>query len=366
MRVIVVGAGVVGCSAAYRLAQAGADVLVIEAERVGAGTSGTSYAWTNAHRKPPLPYHVLNREGMRLHKSLSEEFPGVPWHHAGGNLEWVHDADRAAQQANIAQLESWGYAVEWPDAAQVAALEPHLELGALGGGAAYFPDEGWADPIVYCQTMLDAAIARHGARIEIGVPVASLATAGDLVIGVRLRDGTLREADTVVNCAGRWVNDAAGEAAPQLPTAPTRGLLVFTPPVAFGVSRVVHAPDVNLRPDGAGRMMLHSDQIDTTLTPDTRIAPDMPQALELVARARRILPKLGAVAPEAVRLGIRPIPGDGFTAVGPMPRAPGYYIATTHSGVTMSPFLGVCIADEVVRGIQRPELADFRPARFFN
>jgi len=49
-----------------------------------------------------------------------------------------------------------------------------------------------------------------------------------------------------------------------------------------------------------------------------------------------------------------------------MPRTSGYYIAITHSGVTMSPFLGAAVADEIVHGRQRAELAHFRPARFFN
>jgi glycine/D-amino acid oxidase-like deaminating enzyme len=49
-----------------------------------------------------------------------------------------------------------------------------------------------------------------------------------------------------------------------------------------------------------------------------------------------------------------------------MPRVSGYYLAVTHSGVTMSPFIAIAVADEIVRGKPRPELADFRPARFFN
>ena len=55
-----------------------------------------------------------------------------------------------------------------------------------------------------------------------------------------------------------------------------------------------------------------------------------------------------------------------YSAVGPVPRLDGYYLAVTHSGVTMSPFLGAAVADEIVHGRLRPELADFRPARFFN
>ena len=91
----------------------------------------------------------------------------------------------------------------------------------------------------------------------------------------------------------------------------------------------------------------------------------MPEARDLMGRARQLLPSIGEVEPEAVRIAIRPIPGDHLSAIGPIPRTSGYYIAVTHSGVTMSPF-GAAVADEVVRGKQRRELADFRPAQFFN
>ena len=91
-----------------------------------------------------------------------------------------------------------------------------------------------------------------------------------------------------------------------------------------------------------------------------------PEARDLVQRARTLLPVVGDVEPEAARMAIRPIPGDSFSAVGPVPRADGYYLALTHSAVTMSPFLGTAVADEIVHGRERPELADFRPARFFN
>jgi glycine/D-amino acid oxidase-like deaminating enzyme len=99
---------------------------------------------------------------------------------------------------------------------------------------------------------------------------------------------------------------------------------------------------------------------------ESKLSPSMPEARDLVQRARLLLPSIGNVEPEAVRIAIRPIPGDHLSAIGPMPRISGYYLAITHSGVTMSPFLGAAVADEVVRGRQRAELADFRPGRFFN
>ena len=64
-KMIVIGAGVMGASVAFRLAQAGADVTVLEATRIGGGTSGISFAWTNAHKKPPKPYQNKSRKKKR-------------------------------------------------------------------------------------------------------------------------------------------------------------------------------------------------------------------------------------------------------------------------------------------------------------
>ena len=364
IKTIVIGAGVMGASVAYGLAQAGAAVTVLEATRIGGGTSGISFAWTNAHKKPPKPYHDLNVAGMRAHAALADEFGATPWWHGGGSLEWAAEPDRADQRENIEQLQSWGYAAEWITERQVQELEPDIDQATIGDApVAFFPEEGWLDPVVYAHAMLSAAQRRHGAKIICGARVTDLIMAGDRVTGVRTADGTQYEADAVVNCAGRWTNEATRDAGLHLPLAPTVGFLVFSPPVAAGLSRVVRTPLIHVRPDGAGRLVLIAD---TTLSFDVKITPSMPEARDWVRRARQLLPSIGEVEPEAVRIALRPIPADHFSAVGPMPRTSGYYIAVTHSGVTLSPFLGAAVADEIVHGRQRPELADFRPARFFN
>ncbi|HEX5327862.1 MAG TPA: FAD-dependent oxidoreductase [Acetobacteraceae bacterium] len=365
-KVIVVGAGVMGASAAYRLAEAGAEVLVLEAGRVGGGTSGISFAWTNAHNKPPRPYHDLNVAGMKAHAALQEEFGAAPWWHGGGSLEWDAEADREAQAANVERLQSWSYGVEWITPRQLHELEPDIDLATVGDAPiAYFPDEGWLDPVPYAHAMLSAA-CRHGAQLLCGARVTEIVVSGDRVTGVRTAEGVRHDADTVVNCAGRWANEPVRDAGLHLPLAPTVGFLVFTPPVAVGLSRVVRTPMIHARPDGAGRLMLHWNPTDATLSIDTKATPDMAEARDLVTRARRLLPSIGDVAPEAARIAIRPMPGDHLSAIGPVPRVRGYYLAITHSGVTMSPFLGAAVADEVARGRERTELAEFRPARFFN
>ena len=209
IKTIVIGAGVIGASVAYRLAQAGAAVTVLEATRIGGGTSGISFAWTNAHNKPPKPYHDLNVAGMKAHLALADEFGATPWWHGGGSLEWEAEPDRVAQRENIEQLQSWGYAAEWITPRQVREVEPDIDPATIGDApVAFFADEGWLDPVVYAHAMLSAARLRYGAKIICGTRVVDLIMAGDRVTGVRVADGTQYEADTIVNCAGRWTNEA--------------------------------------------------------------------------------------------------------------------------------------------------------------
>src|SRR6266567_7307234 len=101
MHILVVGGGVIGAAVAYRLVQAGAQVVLLEsADRVGAATSGRSFAWTNSNEKTPRPYHDLNVAGMRAHAALRDEFGSIPWWHDGGSVDWfATDEPRAAQAA---------------------------------------------------------------------------------------------------------------------------------------------------------------------------------------------------------------------------------------------------------------------------
>ncbi len=364
-RIVVIGAGVVGASAACRLAQAGAAVTIVERGRVGGGTSGVSFGWTNANNKPPRPYHDLNVAGMRAHAALRDEFGGTPWWHGGGSVEWVAgEAECEAQRRKVERLRSWGYAAEWLTPPELAALEPDIDRAAVGDAPiAYCPDEGWLDPVLYAHAMVEAAL-RAGAALRCGSPVTQTEVERGRVTGVRTAGGDVVAADVVVNCAGRWADEVAQQAGVRIPLAPTAGLLVFTPPVATCLRRVVRAPQCHMHPDGAGRLVLQADDTDRAVAADTEPSPRLPQARDLVRRAAEVLPAIDGAAPEAARIGVRPIPADGVSAVGPVPGVAGYYLIVTHSAVTLAPFLGRAAADEIVHGKAEPRLEPFRPARF--
>jgi glycine/D-amino acid oxidase-like deaminating enzyme len=58
------------------------------------------------------------------------------------------------------------------------------------------------------------------------------------------------------------------------------------------------------------------------------------------------------------------MPADGQSIVGPLPGAPGLYVAVTHSGVTLAAHLSRLIAAELTTGTALADLAPYRPARF--
>lgn len=366
MKAIVIGGGVVGASVTYRLAEAGVEVTMIEADYVGSGTSGTSFAWANANRKPPRPYYDLNMEGMRLHAALNEELGG-DWFRVTGNVEWSHaQADRDAQRQRVERLQSWGYDARWIDRAELGKLEPDVNLDLVGDAQiAYFAQEGLVDPVRYAGALVRLAQSRWGTKVELGTRIVALEKKGSRVVGVKAADGRIFLADIVVNCAGRWVNDVTGnDPALAIPMAPTVGLLVYTPPVPATVKRPLHAPDINLRPDGAGRLMLRSNDADDTSTLESSRDPASPIALELMRRTAALLPCLEGVKPEAVRITLRSIPRDDISVVGTVPGVDGYYVCVTHSGVTLAPVLGKAAAEEITRNRTEYNLEIFRPDRF--
>lgn len=363
--IVVIGAGLVGSAVAHRLAEAGESVTVLEAGQPGYLTSAASVAWINSSGKTPRAYHDLNVAGMRGHRALRDEFGAAPWLHEGGNLEWDETAkERAELRTKVNRMQEWGYRVEWIDPAQARELEPDLPLDpAVVTEVAYYPEEGWVDPLLLVSALLGAAVKR-GARLRTGTRLNGIVVEGGRVAGVRTSNGERIHADVVVNCAGPHAAEVAKMVGFDLPMANTIGLVAVTTPAPIRINRVIHAPEIHLRPDGAGRLMLHQYFADQTVTTETRPDPALAGCTEMLHRAQRLLPKLVGAQVESARIGTRPIPQDGIAAVGPVPGVSGTYVVVTHSAATLCLILGTLVAQELATGQVEAALAPFRPARF--
>jgi glycine/D-amino acid oxidase-like deaminating enzyme len=363
VRAVVIGGGVIGASVAYRLARAGVEVQLLEAGRLAGGTSAATFAWINSNDKSPIEYHQLNAAGMVEYARLRRELETAPWLHLDGNIEWADDVPgEAALRSKVARLQGWGYPAEMLPIATLRDLEPELEPPARITEFAFYPSEGYIDVPAMVGTLVRAA-KEAGAKVLAGCRVTEIVFERGHVRGVVTAQGDLVQADLVVSCAGRWTDQVVALVNVRIPLAPTTGLLAISSPSPLGLRAILHSHAVNLRPDGAGRIMMRAGEFDPTVQPDAPVVP-LPQVCDqILERAMRVLPGLADVGLEAARIGVRPIPGDGYPLVGPVPGAAGMYVVCTHSGVTLGPLLGRLVAEEMVSGALDPRLRPFRAER---
>lgn len=364
MRVAVVGAGIVGASVAFRLARSGtARVWIIDRSQPGTGTTSASFAWVNANEKTPRDYFELNRAGLEEHFRLRDELPGgAPWLNPAGNLEWAEgEAAKEKLRRRVERLRSWGYSAEWWQASRVnRILEPNVAFPDTP--VAFFPKEAWVDAPRLTNALVGLA-RRYGAEARFGAAAEEIEIRGGRVGAVRLRGGERIPVDAVVNAAGPGADRVAALLGRPLPLEPSKGLLLRLAVEANPLGRILHSPGINLRPDGPEHVLLHHGSIDQELE-DGAIERKGPLYRELLARARRVVPALGNAKIEDARVGVRPIPEDGFPCVGAVSKIGGYYEAVTHSGVTLGPLVGRLLARELLTGEVDPSIAPFRPDRF--
>jgi glycine/D-amino acid oxidase-like deaminating enzyme len=358
--IVVVGAGCVGSSVAYRLAQRGARVTVVDAGAPGGGTSGASFAWTNSFGKTPRDYHDLNVAGMEEHAALVKELPGGAWLHQDGVLAWEDaPAGWTRLEQAIERLAGWGYPIERITPAQAREIEPDLRIAPDVAQVIWTPGEGYLDAVPYIAALL-AAARSHGARVLRGRRVAEVLRSADRVVGVRTEDGERFEARVVVDCAGVAAGEIAHLAGLAVPLDRVPGRLIYTSPIATTLRRPIHAPGVHFRPDGGGRVVLAEGAHDQVWR---ETAEAWPPERSLAAVAAH-LPALADARVEATRIGLRPMPRDERPMVGGIPGLDGFYVVVSHSGVTLGPLWGRIAAAELLDGALDPRLAPYRPARF--
>ena len=376
---VVIGAGIMGASVAARLASAGLQVTLLEADQPGRATSRWSFAWLNSNDKAPRAYHDLNHAGIRAWAELAPDLDGDAWYRPVGHLELaVSDAGRAEMEARVRRLSDWGYPARLIGPAEAAEIEPALRFPQPGGAVAWFPGEGYVltEPLI---ARLVARAARQGADVRTGEQgrVTGLEPGPAETLRVRTAAGAILAADDVVCCAGRWTPGLATLAAPapvtvacpvplvawDTPGATAPGLAVRVGPLApAGPVHLVHTPEVSLRPHAGGLLHLEAPDAAVDLhTPE----PDLRRwAATLLRRAQETVHGLTGACVEEYKVCVRPMPADGQPIVGRLPSTPGLYVAVTHSGVTLAAHLSRLIATDLTTGTPPPDLAPYHPARF--
>lgn len=367
-----VGAGSIGSCVALRLAEQGALVTIVDAQAPAQGLSAHSFGWVNALNNGCDPYFELSVESLRAHERLAAVTEGQRWFFRHGNLQWAHSAEGARQMTAVANsYKARGYPVEEVDVElALRELQPGLSLRGIAEPLIFYP----ADAHVVSDRFV-AAVQERGRRLGVELVTGNSVIGflgSDRVSGVVLTSGERIEADVVVSCAGRGTTDLLACVGAEVPLkeptdANAMGLLLRTSPVPIRVDRVLHAPNLSIRPHSGDRLILHCHDVDDDINPGY---PDLAEqgrnaVPQILARLANVLPGTAdaGVAAEDVYIATRPMPADGMSVIGWVPGVDSLYVVVSHSGLTLAPVFGEIVAQEII-GEPSALAAAFRPERF--
>lgn len=368
MRVVVVGAGVFGASAAYHLARAGAEVVIVDPMidgRATAAGAGIICPWASRVTDPD--WYRLSAGGARYYPDLVAHLAedgqtDLSYRRVGALCIDGSDATLAKMEPRIRERLAGA-----PEAGALSRLSP-AEARAL------FPPLRPDAPALHIEgaarvdgRLLAAALRRaaekRGARMVEAAATALVAGEGR-VTGVRTA-GALIEGDEVVLAAGAWAPPLLAPLGVTLAVVPQRGqilhlrlpgqdtsrwpvLLPMSPHylLAFDDSRVVIGAT---RETGSG--------FDGRLTAGG--------VMQVLQQGLGVAPGLATATLHELRVGLRPMGPDIKPLLGRVPGIAGLCIANGlgAGGLTMGPFAGLLVAQLLTDGHAQLPLEAYHPLR---
>lgn len=351
--VIIIGAGVIGLSLAWRLRKSGLRVLLIDRTEPGREASYAAagmIAVCDPHNDPamqPLAEMSAALYPEFVHELEDESGLQVDLRDAGvitfldpGSYSTLHPSSRAL------------------DAEEITRLDP----GVIPHQNAYLLPERWVDPRLLCAALLKAFKHRDG-DLATGSTVSSIAKNGSSAISVKT-EHTSYHAEVVVNCSGAW----AGQFGPSaIPTRPVKGQMLSVVPVphadphAAVLRHVIRAPEVYLVPRSDGRIIIGSTLEEAGF--DKQVDSSVIQHLQHAAAT--LVPAIREMRIHEVWAGLRPGTPDGRPLIGNTHWS-GYYVAAGHyrDGILLAPATAEVMCALITGKNPELDLRPFAPNRF--
>ncbi|MCL6607015.1 MAG: FAD-binding oxidoreductase [Geminicoccaceae bacterium] len=345
MKVLVLGAGVIGAATAFFLARRGAAVAIVERAAPACAASGKAGGFLALDWCDGLPRAPLSRRSFGLHGELARDAADALGHRPVET--WLVTASGGGEPA--AWLGPGFHLVERLGEPTTTAL---------------------VDPARLTCWLVERAVGA-GARLLTGTPE-GLEPEGR---GWRLRlAGTTLRAEAVVLALGPWTNLARIRV--KLPPVfallghslrfelaeplPPRVLFARLDPVRHGLDELEIYP----RADGSVVVAGLSRPARPPAEP-TAVGPDPGAAERLLAAARAVLPALSHARRVEPRACLRPVSADGTPLLGPVPGRPGLWLATGHGpwGILEGPASGELLADLLLGATPKFDPRPFDPAR---
>ncbi|HEY4250270.1 MAG TPA: FAD-dependent oxidoreductase [Roseomonas sp.] len=359
----VIGGGVVGASVARGLLGAGLSVCILDEGDIAHRASRGNFAlvWVQSKGLGMAPYGVWTRRSSDAWAGFAEELrqeTGIPlaFQRPGGFSLALSETELEKRRDALLRMHNqpgWQpYDWEVLDRQALARIFPDIGPDVVGG--LYTPLDGHVNSLRLFRA-LHAACAGRGSsyRPDHAVTAITPLSAGGFRIGTAR--GTI-EAARVVLAAGIANARLAPMVGLQAPVRPQRGQILVTEKTAPFLSH----PLVTVRQTDEGGVMMGDSAEEAGL--EARIGLGVLSVM--AARAVRMFPRIASLNVVRTWAALRVMSQDGFPIYDQSESAPGAFIATCHSGVTLAAAHGQFLAPMIARGTLDPALAPFSARRF--
>ena len=360
--VVIVGGGVVGLSVAWRCAQRGLTVRVVD-PAPGTGASHTAAGML----APVTELHYEGRELLALNLESARRYPAYVAElsdESGRAIDYrecgtVQAAWDAADLAELRALHEFQHTLNVRSrlltGRELREVEPALAPGLAGG--LHAPDDHQVDNRDLVAALLEAA-RRRGVDL-IRHKVAQLDVDDGRASGVTLDNGERVSAGATVLAAGAW-----SAALHPVPVRPVKGqtLRLATEPGRYSqvMRGSVRGNPIYLVPRGHGELVVGATSEEAGFDQRARAGG----VYQLLRDAQALVPELSEVEFREVSTSLRPGSPDNAPLLGPSD-VEGLTVATGHyrNGILLAPVTGDEIARLVVDGAADPVIAPFAPGR---
>lgn len=348
----IVGAGVIGLSVAWRLAQSGWKVTLFEQS-----SAGREASWAAAgmlapggeydEPSPLVTYGLASRLQYRSFiEELQEKSGGVIDFQENGALELAYSADElAGLNAKAALQQTLGILSKSLELSQVAAFWPRVRREGLQG-ARFYPDDAVVNP-----REMTAALRLVCERL--GVEINESFAAASVRVGEKWSEVSTEAGsgafDAVIIAAGAWSSSIAVSGVPPIPPSkPIKGHLVGYHQPEQTCTTIVRHRNVYLLQRANGLLVAGASVEDVGFdrTVVSRVAG------EISARAAEIFPHLSETTPTEIWTGFRP---GGTLQIGSW-HSPRLWLSYGHyrNGILLAPWTARKLSDEINASLQTP------------
>lgn len=408
---IVVGAGIVGCSAALYAARKGMSVLIVERDTPGSAQSGRNLGFVRQQgrdfRELPLAM-AANRLWEGVEADLGRS---IGWFRGGNLVLAVSQEDVVKQEAWRAQAIQYGLDTVLLTPAQMTERLPLLAPDASVRGGMFTATDGRAEPGRATRAFFEAAV-EAGAQVMLGQPASRLDRSGGRITGV-WTGVELHRSGIVLCAAGTGSGKLLRKVGYGLPQERIRATVARTRRGSgLRLDPCVSLPLTGLRQDANGAFILSVAGGEYDVRPDSwrymrnyrstrkqnpdaarlnywaplqgllpnkssapladmpptseRVPPEAWRVEQAVAELRKFLPVIAGLTVETTWAGIIDTLPDVIPVLGSVDKLDGLLVATGFSGhgFGLGPMAGKVIAELAVGQPSPVDVSGLSPHRF--